>query len=1377
MLRGVRDNSHLVDPNLGPPTLLEPIGQGDELLRACFEHAFASEDGYEAYAEFVDTNWLKRVFAETKLLLGQGDPQRWYALIDSPAQVAELEKRVELRFLPSARTRYAAGDRVELVVETKNVPTLLVKVFAVDAFRYLIDKQKPVDATIELDGIVANHEQSYRYEDPAMRRVARTFPLPMLDKAGTYVVEFVGNGISSRAVIHKGELRLVETPGAAGHVLRVHDESGAHRTDAVAWFGGREYRADERGEIVLPFSTSPGMKKVVLRAGDHTGLANFQHQAESYQLVASVHTAREALLAGGKARVLVRPQLRLGDQDVPLQLLVDPVLTVVATDHDGVATTQEVRDLKLVDERELVHEIQVPERLASLAVSLRGTVKDLAGKDVLLATAAVSFACNRIDATAETGTALLLPKGDGYVVELRGKNGEPQGGRPCTVQVHLRDYREPATFFLQTSADGRIELGSLPGATAVTIQRPDATGGHYELPRTRVRFPAALHGLAGQVLRVPYDGSSTAPSRAEFSLLGSERDEFAHLAISDGFVELRDLAPGDYELRLHRSGVRIPVRVIRGAVSGPWLLGGTRQLTVGDATPLQVRASANDAGLEVRVANATAATRVVVVGTRQLPTFDPFAQLLGDAGRPPSAVQDEPTLSSYYSGRKLSEEYRYVLERRLQAKFFGNMLARPSLLANPWAVQDSSNAPVGIGGGAGGAYGARGGRGRASGSPGKAGSEAGFGGNPGEFANLDWLPQGAIVLANLVPGADGIVRVPIQELGDGHFLQVVALDRDQAVTTHVVRAEQPLQPRARQLPKALDPQQHFAEQKRIEFVTAGGTAKLEDARQAQVEIHDSLASVFRLFTTISRDAELAKFGFLMQWPTLDQAQKQKLYDEHACHELHLFLFHKDAQFFAAVVKPLLANKLDKTFVDHWLLGSDLRGYLEPWTFAQLNLVERVLLSKRLGGAEAATIARSLQEELELRPVDRERAGRLLDLALRANELQDQARDGLTSARLKAPAEEPAAPPAMAPAAPAPVAAGPGGPVTGGQPAAKPEGAPADGKAKNDTDKSAEELRQRFAEAEKQAPPGYDVFSLGGGGGETGTIALARRAQAQQLYRAVAATKLLVESNWWHRRLEQTTADVVAPNRFWVDYATAPAGQPFASPRSDRNQHQLPRDDDGARRARPAVRRRQARSHQPTATRARCKAATPLLLVRKEIRRPRRLPTSRRCCSARTSSASTTATASRTASGAMPSSPTSSSSTSPTAARSSSPTRPRATAPPTCCCRSRPGAMPLQKGFWTKGHTVELAPYATADPRVRVLLPGCRRLRPLPGPRRREGQARRQRRAAHAARRRRADQGRHGSWEHVSQQGTPPTCSPSSTRTTCSASSSPRSPGA
>src|SRR5262249_46849041 len=148
---------------------------------------------------------------------------------------------------------------------------------------------------------------------------------------------------------------------------------------------------------------------------------------------ASVFVDREGLLAGARARLLVRPELRLAGEPVALKLLAEPVLTLVATDVDGLATTQEIRGLALVEERELVHEFSVPERLASLSVSLRGRVTDLAGKPVELASSPVKFPVNGIDATVETASPELLVTTAGYALEVRGKDGEPKAGRAVTI--------------------------------------------------------------------------------------------------------------------------------------------------------------------------------------------------------------------------------------------------------------------------------------------------------------------------------------------------------------------------------------------------------------------------------------------------------------------------------------------------------------------------------------------------------------------------------------------------------------------------------------------------------------------------------------------------------------------------------------------------------------------------------------------------------------------------------------------------------------------------------------------------------------------------------------------------------------------------------
>ncbi len=1113
-------------------TGLPPIGNDEAMVRACLEQFFASEDSYETYAEWLDANWLKTVLAETKLLLGQGDPERWYSMLANPTALEQIKQRIELTFPATMRTHYGADDAVTLALDAKNVPTLLVKVFAIDAYRYHQEKQKEVDAAIELDGIVANFEQTFHYTEVPLRRVRRTFDLPMLREPGTYVVEFVGNGTSSRAVIHKGGLRCVERTVAGGQMVRVYDERGAHVPTAAVWFGGVEYTANDKGEVLLPFSTAPGQKQIVLRAGSRSSMAAFTHLAESYQLHGAAFVDRESLIAGRTARIAIRPQLRLTGHDVALSLLENRLLTIVATDQDGLATTMEVRGMALEDEREFVHEIQVPERLQALHITLRGTVKDLAGKDVVCATATTSFAVNGIDATAETGTTMLLRLPTGYVVDARGKNGEAMAGRPCTVVLTHRDYVEPVTTTLQSDANGRILLGELPGIVHVRVQRLGGSATEFALSQARLRLPSSLHGRMGDTLRVPYQGTATSPTRAEFSLLGHRHDEFAHLAIADGFLELRELPPGDYLLLDHRAGDSIAVRITAGARDGSWLVGRDRVLASQRQQPLHLRAVQFEGDdVVIRLANATESTRVHVVATRALPTFDAFSHLLGAGVQPLTTFQLDRAESSYHAGRKLGDEYRYVLERRFAPKFVGNMLSRPSLLLSPWQVDDSKNQPVGFGRDGGGQFGGRAGaRGPTTGGP---AGPAGPGGtwNAGTFASFDYLPQGSVLLANLTPDADGVLRVKATDLGAGQQVHVLALDGAEAIYDTLVRAETPLVPRARTLAKALEGSEHFVEQRRIEFVAEGGTTVL-DTRDAKVEMHDSLAGAFRLFSTISNSPDLAMFAFVTEWPKKSAAEKQTLYRQHACHELHFFLFHKDRAFFDTVVKPFLAQKLDKTFLDHWLLGDDLRAFVQPWQFAQLNLIERILLAQRLDGDGKQAVARTVREALELQPVSRERLNQLFDLALKSEELAEQPTlldlDGFGAQELKA----------GAPSGPAT-----GGPQRrGGQPGKAPNAPPSAKPVAAAEERKDKDSRERATEQEDAKVTGSDDFFLGAARRDE----LQTRGLAKQLFRAVASTKLLVEHNWWHRRMTASTADVVAPNRFWVDYATARTGTPFVS---------------------------------------------------------------------------------------------------------------------------------------------------------------------------------------------------------------------------------------
>jgi hypothetical protein len=1127
--------------NLGTEyvTGLPPVGDDQALVRDCLEHCFARRDDVGPFGSFLDADYVRHVLAETKLLLGQGAAERWYTLRNDAGAIERLEQRVEIRFPHTRKSTYAADEPVSIDVDCKNVPTLLVKVYAIDAHRYYTEVGREIGADIELDGVVPNHEQTVTSQLPRIRRQRHTFALPQLAGPGVYVIEFVGNGTSSRAVIHKGALHHTVRTTAAGHRFRIHDETGAHRRDATLWLGGRDYATDDQGEILVPFTTDAGSRTAVVRAGARASRVQFDHQSEGYTLDAVAHVERESLVAGQRAKVLLAPRLRCAGALASIRLLDEPVLELVATDRDGVTTRQEVRGLQLGDDQELVHEFVVPERLQRVAFWLRGRVRELDGDTLPMSCQAGTFDVNGVDGGSGRMSPALLRGERGYELELRGKNGELRAGKTLQITLQHRHHRDAVHATLASDGRGRILLGPLDGIESLYVQRDGEFGGSFQLLRGGATLPQALHALAGEALALPFPTTATAPSRSELSLTSAVADHFEHLRLADGELRIAPLPPGTYTLRLHRTGQQLPIHVLTGQRDGGWLVGAEQIRQAAATVALALRAPRiDDEQLVLRIAGHSQAARVHVTATRGTPTFR-----LPALAWPADALRGFESLDlpcQYEAGRALGDEYRYVLERRFAQKFPGNMLPRPSLLTNPWRLDDDSrNEAVGLGGRSGGRFGGRaGGRGGVSGNP--AGpSTGGPAPDLGGYANLDYLPQAASVLANLRPDANGEVRIARRDLGQGNLVHVLVVDGDRSVHDSVVLPEVALTPRPRTLATALAADQAFAEGKTMQFVGTGGTTRLGDPRSVQVEAFESLADVHRAFAAIRPDAALQQFAFLLEWPTLPREKQLQLYGEHAGHELHFFLYHKDRAFFDAVVAPSLRSKRDKTFLDRWLLGEDLRSFTEPWDFAQLHLVEQILLTQRLGAAERQALARRIRESIELRPPTASQLDRLFDIAFASRGLAEPSgekyrgpADKLTDLGAQVPqaggGRGIGGPPA--PGAPGPATGGPGGPARAKEPAAAaPAPAPAE--------------QARVAEEQVQ----QQVQSLGFlVQNEQLGRDLQLRGQVRQLYRAVEPTRLVVERNYWQRRNAESLADVVAPNRFWADFAAAEPGRPFAS---------------------------------------------------------------------------------------------------------------------------------------------------------------------------------------------------------------------------------------
>ena len=973
--------------NYQAQTLYPTIGNDEPLIRSYLHHFFIEDQDYKTYEKYINSSYLQRNFAETKIVNGLGDPEKWASYI-SAIDYKNLRDRVDLDFTYTSKERYRSDEAVSIEVNVKNVQKLIVKVFEINTSNFYRDQRREIDTNIELDGLLPNKEYTFEYDDSPFRRIKRKFDLKELDKSGVYIVDFIGNRKSSRALIRKGRLRYIDEVTPAGHQLTIVDENNEVVKDASVWMIGSQHEADEQGHINIPFSTRPSRVPVVISKGDFSSFDNFTHQAESYSLNVGFYVDRESLIHGQKATVIIRPQINVNGIPASIKLLEDVRLMISSTDLDGSISTKEVKEFELFEDRESEYEFKVPKRLQGLTFRLSGKLRNLSqAKDVNLS-ASDSFYVNRIDTDIKVED-LHLSKIDGqYYIDLLGKTGELRAGRSVQVSLKHRDFKDPISVALQTGMNGRIKLGRLVGIASVKVNGAEGTSRAWNLLRASHSYYSSIFAAEGDSIEVPLSKFDTELTHEHVALLEMRggtyvRNLFENTKLTDGILTISGLKKGDYRLFL-KNVQTINLKVTKGKKLNGLVVNNNRQLELKSQKPIQIKAiDRNKEKTLIQLVNANKFARVHVIATRYVPRFDLFKQLLVNDAEPGLTMLPQAR-SVYVAGRKIGDEYQYILDRKYAEKYPGVMLKRPGLLLQPWAVRTTEttrqSANEGTKFGSGGESGSG-----AFGRDGKAKRSAMTNTDP---SNVDFLQSGSVVITNLVADENGRIEIDNELFGDHQHVHVCAVTPTNSAVRDISFGEAPMDPSDLRLALGLDPEKRYARKKEITFVDKGKTFDITDVATGEFELYDNLPNVYRLFTSLRNDAKLAEFRFILDWQNKKLVEKLELYSKYACHELNFFLFKKDPNFFEQVVQPYLANKKDKTFLDHYLLNSDVSEYAKPWAFKQLNTVERILMSQVID-AESQFTSRHIRETYDLSPTPQSRFDSYFGYAVQGNALETE----------------------------------------------------------------------------------------------------------------------------------------------------------------------------------------------------------------------------------------------------------------------------------------------------------------------------------------------------------------------------------------------------
>ncbi len=1135
------------------------IGDENLLLRHFLLHFLSAAEKYDDFATYLDDKMVKRTFAEAKIRDGIGDQAQWFAML-SPAEHQALKERVDIDLAPTNKRFFTGDEPVVLDVATKNVATLVVKTYAVNLSNFYKDKRTEPGLDIDLDGVVPNEEKAYEYKDSEFRSIPRKFDFPSLKGRGAYVVEFVGNGKVSRALVRKGSLQCVTTCTAAGHLFRVVDEAGTIVAKPSVWLDGHLYEADKEGVLVVPYSNEPKTQKVVLYSGDFCSLAEFSQKAECYSLRCGVSLDRESLVSGNKAQAAIHVNLSVNGEEAPLKLLKNVKLIITSHLIDNSSSVKTVEDVEFASDSETVYEFLVPEGLRGVDFKLEADVANLSqGKDEHLA-CGKNFQLNGIDGTTQISEMLLSREGGDYVLRLLGKNGEPMPDRAANLEIRRKYFSFPVNDSLKTDAQGCVKLGKVEGATL--LARSGEAAGSWTLGGgDAALIPESVTCAAGKELAVPCAGRVGDLGGKAVSLLACNgpqlylADHTDKLVVKDGCERSAAMPDGDYVLRFKETGETLSVRVFDGAEKDGLIISRNCVAAVSGASALGIASLKVENGARiVGVANAAADTRVHVFCDRFVPLYNIFADC-GAAMPPtgPTVFRFSPE-SFYESGRTASEEYEYILRRRYSEKFAGALMERPSLLLNPFALKKTEVQKERE---------ARGGEGFAA-AKGEAREDmmrkvkcmtdrgAGRGmGNIAALPTLDFLVHPAAVVMNLRPDKDGNVTLPMDKLGDRQSVCVLALGSNGASMKSLSFPAKKLETKDMRMAKTLDPARHFIEVKKISTMKPGDKLEIKDFASARYEVYDTVGKLFNLYAAIAAapapgcppadsDGRLAEFSFLKNWGRLGDEAKLEKYSKFACHELSFFLYCKDRPFFDKVVMPYVANKRDKTFMDDFLVGNALDAYLVPAVYRdRLNAVEKALLVSKLKGEFEPTV-RFLNELLELVPPNPEKGDHLFRMSLSATageSTEGGEANGLGAADKAAAVGNVVFGAAETDAA---VAAAP-------MPSMKLEKAAAAPGAKPMAPPPPQEAQMK----KKQS---LDALADKKGGGVRAlrladSAVMEKRKTVEQLFRKLEKTEELAENNYYKLPFERQNAALVPVNGFWLDFAGASGALVgFRSPR-------------------------------------------------------------------------------------------------------------------------------------------------------------------------------------------------------------------------------------
>lgn len=1003
-----------------------------EILSNYLDKMFRAGRKIANYSDFLEKNFLIDMWEESQMMEGKKIEVRQ----DNALKLEQIKELVLTEFCKHNKDVFKIGEDIELFAEIKNVPSLIVKVFIINAENYYRDKFSAFKADINLDGFVATIEHTINYQHSPTIRHREVLKFPEIKgKSGLFVIELIGNGKSARAIIKIGSLSVVTKPTIAGLACFIFDSE--HKICANESTGilaeNTMYKVDPAdtknpGRILLPYPKNSYECPAILIHESLAQVVKLYRNEETYSLQCGFFMYPEALIMGNKATVLIRPQLLINDRKADIRLLENPYVVMNTRNFiDDIPATKVFEGLELDVDKEIEIPFTVIPHMKFITVEFHAEVKriSIGDKIELQSKHKYRIETHEHNLRIEELHFRCVNPGPIYEILLLGKNGEPVPHTLITVKFKC----DTLSHFVQrqylTDSAGIIKIGKLEGVTYVQAEVYKGEGlvsRDWMVPsRTLYSNSSKCDLLEDELLEIPMEtekrvnlirmnawveGQSIEDLSANLKYIKKEAGKNYGIlkieGLKEGLYYLKGVKEFDLKIQVHKgqpfegcsiikedSFLDIPERnqYIR-----------IKSLKVDDKDPNNATISVQMESNNLNQCHAHLILYNFLGTSLNLSTNS----LLLDKHTNLNQFKFQNCHNFYMSNQQLSSELSYCIDRRQMPKLTGSMIDKPTLLLKNALIGKTTSQAE---------------QSQVGSTYEKTDVEEVLvepssiveypkedhpydDGNIVEYQNFLVAPN---FIWNAVPDSQGLITAKIDktQLRQASGIYVVGIG--QPGVTHYLH---PLFcdkfPR-----KDLSLQQPFEKAKNYSEVRlASGIEKnkshvIEDITSTHFVLIDSLSMVYDVLENMNKlfqghkNNNLWDFRFLIKWLNKSKEEKLKLFSKFMSHEFNLFLYKKDPEFFKTVVMPFLANKMEKGFIDKFLLDLPLNEYLdEPSELENLNILEETLLVQSLVSKGQIEIAKTIASLINSRVPEEsnenaEEENKIFDTVLTQNALKDK----------------------------------------------------------------------------------------------------------------------------------------------------------------------------------------------------------------------------------------------------------------------------------------------------------------------------------------------------------------------------------------------------